>query len=136
MSKPTALLADDHPNFLEKVEKLLDGAFEIVERVLDGQALVEAAEKLKPDVIVTDISMPLLDGIEAMKRLKKSGCKSKFVFLTVHTDPEFARACFLCGALGYVVKTRMNTDLKPATEAALAGHIFASPNFQQGTTFA
>lgn len=135
MSKPTVLLADDLPNFLEKVEDLLDGTYEIVGRVGDGQALVEAAMKLKPDVIVTDISMPVLDGIEAVRRLKESGNKSKVVFLTVHADPDFARASFLNGGSGYVVKTRMAADLKPAIKAALAGQIFASPNlhFQYGS---
>lgn len=128
LNKPTVLLADDHPRLLEKVRNLLGRTLKVVGQVGDGQALVEAAEKLNPDVIVIDISMPILDGIEAVKRLKESGCKSKVVFLTIHADPDFVRACFIEGASGYVVKTRMATDLVPAIQAALAGHIFASPN--------
>ena len=137
MSKPTVLLADDFPVFLEKVENLLGESFKVIGRVGDGQALVEAAMRLKPAVIVTDISMPVLDGIEAVRRLKESGSKSKVVFLTVHIDPDFTRACFLNGAFGYVVKNRLATDLKPAIRAALAGHIFASSNvhFQNGSSF-
>ena len=138
MSKPTLLLADDHPNFLQKVENLLGGTYEVVGRVGDGQALVEAAKKLEPDVIVTDISMPILNGIEAVTKLKERGCEAKVVFMTVHADPDFPPACFLSGALGYVVKARMTTDLVAAVQAALAGHIFASPNlrFQNGATLA
>lgn len=138
MSKPTLLLADDFPSFLKKVENLLSESCEIVGRVGDGQALVEAAKKLEPDVIVTDISMPILNGVEAVTRLKKCRCKAKVVFLTAHADPDFPSACFLSGALGYVVKAQMTTDLVPAVQAALAGHIFASPNlrFQNGATLA
>ena len=135
MSKPTVLLADDHPKYFDKVENLLGGTYEIVGRVSDGQALVEAAIKLKPDVIVTDIWMPVLDGIEAVRRLKESGNNSKVFFLTVHADPDFARACLLYGASGYVVKARMATDLKPTIKAALAGQTFASSSlhFQIGS---
>lgn len=128
MNKPTVLLADDHPNFLEKVRNLLEQTLKVVGQVRDGQALIEAAKKLNPDIIITDISMPILDAIEAVKRLKESGCKSKVVFLTVHADPDFARACFLNGGSGYVVKTRIATDLVTAIQAAIAGNIFASPN--------
>jgi DNA-binding NarL/FixJ family response regulator len=83
--------------------------------------------KLQPDVIVSDISMPILNGIEAANKLKVSGCRSKIVFLTVHADPEIVRACLATGALGYVVKLRMETDLVPAIREALAGRIFISP---------
>jgi DNA-binding NarL/FixJ family response regulator len=128
LSKPTVLLADDHPNLLEKAENLLKENFEVVGRVGDGQALIEAAMKLEPDVIVTDISMPILNGIEAVTRLKESGCKSKVVFLTVHADLDYARTCFSLGALGYVVKSRMGTELLPAIREALTGRNFVSPS--------
>jgi DNA-binding NarL/FixJ family response regulator len=110
LSKLKVLLADDHPNLLEKVTGLLEPTFEVVGRVADGQSLIEAAINLNPDVIVTDISMPILNGIEAASQLKESGCKSKIVFLTVHADPEYVLRCFVTGALGYVVKRRMATD--------------------------
>jgi len=83
--------------------------------------------RLKPDVIVTDISMPVLSGIEAANRLNESGCKSKIIFLTVHSDSDFVRTCLATGAFGYVVKSRITTDLIPAIQDALAGRIFISP---------
>jgi DNA-binding NarL/FixJ family response regulator len=82
---------------------------------------------LQPDVIITDISMPILSGIEAAKQLKESGSRAKVVFLTVHSDPDVVRACLNAGASGYVVKPRMDTDLVPAVREALAGRIFLSP---------
>jgi len=81
---------------------------------------------LKPDVIVTDISMPILNGIEAADRLKESGCNSRIVFLTVHSDTEFVRRCLSAGAFGYVPKFRIANELIPAIRAALEGNIFVS----------
>jgi DNA-binding NarL/FixJ family response regulator len=126
LHKPTILLADDHPGFPEMVERLLRPKFEVVGKVVDGQSLFEAAIKLKPDVIVTDISMPVLDGITTAGRLKESGCASRIVFLTVHSDPDFARACLATGAFGYVVKSRIDTELVTAICDALAGQLFIS----------
>ena len=113
------LLADDHPGFSEIVERLLEPhllepPFQVVGKVKNGRDLVEAALKLQPDLIITDISMPLLNGIEAVRKLKESGSRAKVVFLTVHSDPDFVCACFAAGASGYVVKARMATDLSPA----------------------
>jgi two-component system response regulator NreC len=126
MSKPSVLLADDHPSLLAWEKNLLQRTYEVVGCVRDGQALVEAAMKLEPDVIVTDIFMPILNGMEAVRRLKESGCKSKVVFLTVHADPDYNWACLSMGAQGYVVKIRMAKDLLPAIQAALAGQVFVS----------
>jgi DNA-binding NarL/FixJ family response regulator len=121
------LLADDHPHLLEKVTQLLQPEYEILGAVSDGQALVYAAEKLKPDVLVIDVTMPILDGIEAAKKLKAQGCESKIVFLTVHSDPDYLRACLAAGGLGYVAKSRMSSDLTLAVDRALAERIFISP---------
>jgi DNA-binding NarL/FixJ family response regulator len=126
LSKPTIVLADDHPGFPEMVERLLQPNFEVVGKVVDGQALFEAAMKLKPDIIVTDISMPILDGIATADRLRQSGCASRVVFLTVHSDPDFVRACLATGAFGYVVKSRIDTELLTAIRDALAGQLFIS----------
>ena len=93
----------------------------------DGEALVEAAGNLQPDVIITDISMPKLNGIEAADRLRESGSSSKIVFLTVHADPDFVQAALKTGALAYVSKSRITTDLLIAIEEALKGRIFVSP---------
>jgi DNA-binding NarL/FixJ family response regulator len=126
LGKVRILLADDHLDSLETIERHLEPEFEVVGKVLDGRLLLEEAMRLKPDVIVSDISMPLLNGMEAADQLKESGCQSRIVFLTVHSDPDFVRACFATGALGYVVKSRMMTELVPAIREALAGHIFIS----------
>lgn len=122
------LLADDHPHVLEKVAQLLEPMYEIVGTVTDGQSLVDAAARLRPDVLVIDITMPNMTGIEAANMLKEDGCESKIVFLTVHADPDYIRACLATGAFGYVVKARMTNDLPRAIEEVLAGHIFISPS--------
>jgi DNA-binding NarL/FixJ family response regulator len=128
MSKLRVLLADDHPTMLQMVGNIVESLFEVVGKVADGKSLLEAATKLNPDLIVTDISMPILNGIDAAKELKKSGSRAKIVFLTVHSDHEFVRACFDAGATGYVLKPRMANDLLDAMRAVVAGHRFASPN--------
>jgi DNA-binding NarL/FixJ family response regulator len=127
MSKIRILLADDYRPLLESVLRLLRPEFEIVGEAQNGQALVEAALKLKPDVIVTDISMPILNGIEATKRLREAGTTSKIVFLKVLSDPDSIVTCMATGALGYVTKARIITDLEPAIREAVAGRIFMSP---------
>jgi DNA-binding NarL/FixJ family response regulator len=97
--------------------------------VPDGQSLFDAARHLKPDVIVTDISMPILNGIEASKQLSESGSAAKIIFLTVHSDADFVETCLATGAVGYVLKSQIATDLIPAVQEALAGRIFVSPPF-------
>jgi DNA-binding NarL/FixJ family response regulator len=128
LNKVRILLADDHPHFPEFVESLLETSFEIVGKVGDGQALLEAAVNLKPDIIVTDISMPLLNGIEAAEQLRGTGCNARIIFLTVHSDPDFVRSCLATGAFGYITKPRVALDLIPAIREALAGHLFISPH--------
>jgi DNA-binding NarL/FixJ family response regulator len=126
------LLADDHPGFPGLVTSLLESTFEVVGRVADGRALVEAAMKLNPDVIVTDISMPVLNGLEAVDLLRKSGSAAKIVFLSVHSEPDFVQAGLSTGAQGYVVKPRMGTELVLAIREALAGKIFVSQGLSRG----
>ncbi len=108
------------------VKTLLSSTCEIVGSASDGQSLFGAAGELKPDLIVTDISMPILNGIEASRQLNESGCTAKIIFLTVHTDLDYVRACLATGALGYVEKSRLHTDLLPAIQEALAGRMFIS----------
>jgi DNA-binding NarL/FixJ family response regulator len=126
MNKIRILLADDHPHFPELVESLLGAAFEVVGIVGDGRGLVDAGLDLKPDIILTDISMPVVNGIEAVEQLRKAGCVSKVIFLTIHSDPDFVQACLATGALGYILKTRVALDLLAAIREALAGHLFVS----------
>ena len=113
------LLADDHPRFLEMEARFLEPEFEVVGKVGNGQALIEEAVRLKPDLIVTDISMPILNGIEAVDRLKRLGCTSRIVFLSVHSDNDFVSKCLSTGALGYVVKSKIASELIPAIRRAL-----------------
>lgn len=129
MGKVRILLADDHRQFRMIVESLLASTCEVVGSVPDGQSLFDAAQYLKPDIIVTDISMPIVSGIDASKQLSQSGCAAKVIFLTVHSDADFVQACLATGALGYVLKSRMMSDLLLAIREALAGRIFISPPF-------
>ncbi len=128
LSTVRVLLADDFPLFRERVASLLEPAFEVVEKVGDGESLLEAATKLDPDLIITDLSMPILNGLEAVKRLMESGCTAKIIFLTVNTDPDVVQASLAAGALAYVAKSQLATDLLPAIREALAGRIFISPS--------
>jgi DNA-binding NarL/FixJ family response regulator len=127
MRKVRILVADDHAGFRELVEDMLQPTFEVIGAVDNGKALVETARRLQPDVIITDISMPMLSGIEAATQLKESGSRAKVIFLTVHSDQDFVRTCLDAGASGYVVKLRMDSDLLLAVGEALAGRIFLSP---------
>jgi DNA-binding NarL/FixJ family response regulator len=126
MRKMRVLLADDHRGLLEVVRSLLKKEAEVVGCVDNGESLFEAALELHPDVIVTDISMPRLNGLEAVDRLRKSGCSSKVVFLTAHRDPDFIDAALKRGALAYVLKTSVATDLVFAIQEAFAGRVFVS----------
>jgi DNA-binding NarL/FixJ family response regulator len=126
MQRMRVLLADDHPGFLPVVRSLLETDVDVVGCVDNGEALLDAAMKLHPDVIVTDISMPKLNGIGAANRLRESGCSAKVVFLTVHNDPDFVRTAFKEGAIGYVLKSSVTTDLLVAIREAFANRTFVS----------
>ena len=121
------LLADDHSVMLDRVGVLLNSSFEVVGAVTNGQEMISAGIRLNPDVIVADIKMPGLTGIEAAQQLREAGSRARFVFLTIHIEHEFVDACVSQGALGYVVKSHMKTDLIPAIKAALTGRTFISP---------
>lgn len=121
------VLADDNAIMRDKVMLLLEPEFEIVGSVADGRALLDAAASLDPEIGVVDISMPGMGGIEAVRELMDRGSTMKVVFLTVHDDPDFARAAFDSGALGYVVKSRLVSDLLPAIRGVLDGQVFISP---------
>jgi DNA-binding NarL/FixJ family response regulator len=120
------LVADDHALVLGRTISLLGPTFDVVGSVDNGRDLVAEAQRLEPDVIVLDITMPELTGIDAAHRLHELGSAAKLVFLTVHERKAFVRACMAEGAMGYVLKSRVSTDLIPAIEAALAGRQFVS----------
>ena len=128
MSKISILLADDRKDFLETVARLLQPEFDVVGTVANGKTLISAAERLKPDVVVVDISMPVLNGIEAVRRLKESCAQTQIVFLTIHDSSEYVAAARATGALGYVVKPRLATDLSIAIKEVHAGRLYASPS--------
>jgi DNA-binding NarL/FixJ family response regulator len=127
LSRPRVLLADDHVSVVERVSALLQPDFEVIGAVSNGKELLSESGRLHPDVIVLDISMPELSGIEAVHELRNSGSGAKVVFLTVQTRVEFVHACLAEGALGYVTKSRLTTDLIPAIRDALSGRRFISP---------
>src|ERR1700741_3973068 len=102
--KPRVLLADDHALLVGAFEKLLAGECEVIGQVNDGRALVAAAEKLVPDVIVLDISMPLLNGLEAGRQIKAHNRNIKLIYVTMNEDPDIAAEAFRAGASGYVLK--------------------------------
>ncbi len=128
LSRTRVLLADDHEAMLDRVKRLLEEHFQVVGAVRDGQAALEAVAELRPDVLILDISMPVLSGMQAARRLKQKKRKVRIVFLTVHEDPDFASEALATGALGYVVKPRLVTDLPVAIKAVLAGRSFVSPS--------
>lgn len=125
------LLADDHETVLENVRALLEPEFEVVGTVRDGQSLLAAAETLKPDIMVVDVSMPVLSGLEALRRLKKDDPNAKVVFLTVHQDPAFVSEALAAGALGYVVKVAAGDELVTAMQQALQGRTYISSCLQE-----
>jgi DNA-binding NarL/FixJ family response regulator len=127
LTRPRVLLADDHEDFLAIEGRLLEEDFDVVNKVGDGRALLEEAARLEPDLVVLDITMSAMSGIEAARRLRASGSRVKIVFLTVHDDPDYAREALGSGALGYVVKCRLVADLPQALREALAGRRFVSP---------
>lgn len=121
------VLADDHKPTLAAVESFLESTYAVVGSVTDGRSLIEAIEKLIPDIAVVDISMPRMTGLEAAKRVRDMGSTTKVVFLTLRGDTGSFRAAMATGALGYVLKYRLGTDLPLAIEAALTGKRFVSP---------
>jgi DNA-binding NarL/FixJ family response regulator len=127
-------LADDHEEFLAVERRLLEPEFDVLTTVRDGRAAVEAAARLAPDVVVLDVSMPVLGGIEAARALRAEGSRAVVVFLTVHGDPEYVRAALSSGALGYVAKSRLASDLLPALREAVAGRPFISPSIRTDRT--
>ena len=138
MTKPRVLLADDHRMVAEGLKSLLTEEFELAGIVEDGRALVKAARELRPDVIVADISMPNLNGIEALVQLKEDNPQVRVVFLTMHRNPAYARRALQAGALGYVLKHSAPAELVLAVRAALQGRTFIAPElaaevFRSGT---
>jgi len=129
MNRPRVLLADDQPVFLAGLLPLVETECEVVETVSDGRALVEAASRLKPEVIVLDIGLPLLNGIEAARQIKKDQPDAKILFLTMHANPAYLKEALRAGATGFLLKTSAREELLGALRDVIRNRIHVSPGF-------
>lgn len=127
MHRPRVILADDHAMFREALALLLPPEMELVAAVSNGSELLEAARRLQPDLIVADVTMPELGGLEALRMLRDEGLEARFVILTVHEDPALAAEAVRAGAAGYVVKHAAAAELLEALRLAAAGRSYLSP---------
>jgi len=132
MSLPRVMLADDHTIIVEAFRKLLEPHVEVVGTVADGRALLETAQQLKPDVIVVDIGMPLMNGLEAGLRLKALLPAVKFIFLTMNDDPALAVEAMRCGASGYLLKSSAASELIRAIQMAMKGKSYVTAEVARG----
>ena len=127
MARATVLLADDHPVVAEGLAALLRDEFTVVGTVADGVGLVDAARRLQPDVIVTDVTMPGLSGLDALRRIREEGLSSKVVFLTVHADVRLAADALRAGADGFVAKETAGKEIVAAIREVLRGRTYLTP---------
>jgi DNA-binding NarL/FixJ family response regulator len=127
MKRARVLLADDHPLTLEGIRAVVEPHHEILGAVSDGRALVEAALRLQPDVIILDITMPLLNGIDAAIQIKKSLAEIKLLFVTMHVNPAYLEVALNAGATGYVLKSSAGEELLQAIQSVLNGRIYVTP---------
>jgi DNA-binding NarL/FixJ family response regulator len=132
MTLPRLMLADDHTILVEAFRKLLEPHYEIVGTVSDGRALLETAPQLNPDVIVADIGMPLMNGLEAGLRLKEQMPAVKLIFLTMNEDPDLAVEAMRCGASGYLLKTSAVEEMLCAIQLTLKGKTYVTPQIRRG----
>jgi len=130
--RPRVLLADDHTMLLEAFRELLAPTCNVVGTVSDGRALLEAAPRLKPDVIVVDISMPLLNGLDACRQLQPRLPETRWVFLTVNEDPDVAVEAFRMGGLAYLLKSSAASELFLAIKKAMRGELYLTPLLAKG----
>ncbi|MCA9421619.1 MAG: response regulator transcription factor [Nitrospira sp.] len=127
VTRPRIILADDHALVLEGLAKLVTEGCDLVGKVEDGRALLQAAQKLEPDVIVLDISMPKLNGLDAARQLRKLLPSIKLIFLTMHADPQYAKEAFQIGASGFLLKRSAASELMQAINAVMKGQYYVTP---------
>lgn len=134
--RPRILLADDHTLLLAAFQQLLAPSCDIVGAVADGRALLEAAPRLKPDLIVLDISMPLLNGLDACRQLQPKLRDTRWIFLTVNEDPDLAVEAFRLGASGFLLKNSAASELFAAIQLAMDGRRYITPLLTKGAPLA
>jgi len=127
VATPRVFLADDHQSMLQRTSAVLR-EFDIVGTARNGRDAIAEVLRLDPDVLVIDISMPILDGLQTASQLQSEHHRTKVIFLTVHEDKDFVAAAFSVGASGFVAKSRMSSDLVPAIREVLQGHTYVSPS--------
>ncbi|MDF0665897.1 MAG: response regulator transcription factor [Nitrospira sp.] len=126
-TKPSILLADDHVLVAQGIQKLLEPEFELQRIVPDGRALLKAVEECQPDVVIVDISLPLLNGLDASRQILKHNPSVKVLILTMHSEQNFVTEAFRIGVSGYVLKQSVGSELVQALRAVLNGKTFVSP---------
>ena len=132
VKRARVLLADDHPLILAGIRGLLVEHHDVVDQVGDGRSVVEAALRLRPDLIILDVSMPLLNGIEAARQIKNAWPEARFLFLSMHSNPAYLRDALDAGGLGYLLKTSAKEELREAVDHALNGKTYVSRSFDGG----
>jgi two-component system, NarL family, response regulator NreC len=125
--RPKVLLADDHAIIAEGLARLIGDVADLVGQVNDGRRLVEEVRRLRPDIVVTDITMPGMSGIDAMRQLKAEGSEARFIFLTIHTEARLAAEAMRSGASGYLLKQAAGNELFDAIHAAMSGRTYLTP---------
>lgn len=128
MTRPRILMADDHSLVLAGLRRLVEELGEVIGTVQDGRTLLDEAQRLRPDLILLDISMPLLNGLDAAKQLVKLVPESKLIFLTMHTTPTYVSEAFKAGASGYLIKQSAEAELKQAIQAVMKGQHYITPS--------
>ena len=129
-TRPRFIIADDHTIFAEALSTFLERTHPVVAMVADGRALIEAARRLGPEVIIADVAMPVLNGLDAARRIKEDAPNVKFIFLTMHVDPNLAAAALELGPIGFVLKHATGTELLKAIDAVLHGKSYLSPQLK------
>jgi DNA-binding NarL/FixJ family response regulator len=132
MKRARILLADDHQMLLDALERILEPSYKVVGTVNDGRALLAAAKELQPDVIVLDIAMPNLNGLDAARRLKQSECKAKLVFMTMNEDPDIVGEAFRAGGSGFLLKHGAAFELMEAINTVLKNGTYVTPRAAEG----
>jgi DNA-binding NarL/FixJ family response regulator len=127
--RPRILLADDHSIILAGIRSLLEGHYDVVGQVSDGRSLVDAALSLRPDLTILDVGMPLLNGIDAARQIKKEWPRAKLLFLSMHSSKVYVREAIEAGGLGYVLKSSAAEELRTAIQRVLRGHTYLAKSF-------